>query len=717
MDTMTTANRFLQTLSTIVLVATIVAVPTLLLPFTSNFIYESKFYIFLLGTLLFGVLFAAQSFKRGAIEFILSPLTWPLVVFAGAVLASTFFANTYPVESLLGLGGVYLISVLFVLLGGSTLSQSATKLILPSAAIAGSLLSVFAVAELIGYGPSQVVAAVLGFPMDATIAFSVTGNTLFSLQFIALALLGLVLYVVKSKHVSKLTAITVPILIIGLAIHIWAILPGRPAAASLPNWTASWSVALDTIRTPRQALIGAGPESYSNMYSRFKPAWVNQTEFWTVTFAQASNVPLTMLTTMGFLGLVGWFALAWASVRMLKYTSTPETKALAGVLVATFAIQLLLPTNFILIFVQAVAMLGLLVGERHRCSTLMFQALAMQITRKKNDFDQQPDAKSVSLPVSLSAGILLLGIFAVGFLSTQAYRASAASLAAAKAMEGDDAGLVYDLQAQAKNLNPFLDIYRREFASTNILIAIANADQTELAADQQEIISTLLQQAIREAQAATVLDPLDVQNWLVLAQIYQNLIGAVEEAEQFALSAYIEAINADPTNPSHRINLGGIFLGQENFQQAYALFDQAVSLKPDLPISYYNRAFALTKLEAYIEARRDYQMVLSLLGRTQEGLDSEDYKQVQGELAEIEKLIPPEALAEADGLTQPGEGEEQQPAIQTESNPILDQNLQDPARSVPPQEDAQLPAGTGTQRTPAGEAAEPIDEAEPEAAE
>ncbi|MEX0896180.1 MAG: hypothetical protein WDZ94_04595 [Patescibacteria group bacterium] len=692
---MSKTQEFLAKLSSIVLVSTAVLVPLLIVPVTANFVFESKYYMFLLGTLVLGTIFAIQSYKRGAIEFVLSPFTWPLVLFGAAALASSFFANVYPVESLLGLGGIYIMSIFFILFGGTVLEQNSTKLILPSLAIAGSTLTILTIAQLLGFGPAHLIQMILGVEIDTSVAFNAAGSPFFALQLIGLTLLGLIAYAVRTKYISKITAITAPILIIGLILHVWAILPGRPAEITLPNWTASWSVALDTIRTPREALIGVGPEAYVNVYSRFKPAWVNTTEVWAVPFAQGASFPLTVLTTMGFLGLITWAVLAWAAFRMMKYTSTPETKALSYMLAATFIIQLLLPVNVILLFVQALCIMGILVGERHRCSILMLQALAMQISRKNNNFDEQPDAKNVSLPVSISAGVLLIGLLFVGYLGGRTFMASAASLEAAKAMEREDAETVYTQQQRAITLNPYLDVFRRDYASTNILIAIALSDRAELTQQEQETVAALLQQAIREARAATVLDPLDSQNWIVLAQIYQNMIGAVEEADQWTVQAYVEAINTNPTDPSLRIALGGIFLNAENYQQAYSLFEQAANLKPDMANAYYNMAFALIQLEAYLEARQAYLVVLELLDPA-----SEEYAQIQQELEELEAQIPPEQLEAADS------GEPiPQDSVTPESNPILDQNLQDPSQSVSPQEgdDVQIPTGTTQEDEPAAQ--------------
>ena len=71
-------------------------------------------------------------------------------------------------------------------------------------------------------------------------------------------------------------------------------------------------------------------------------------------------------------------------------------------------------------------------------------------------------------------------------------------------------------------------------------------------------VSVLLQQAVREGKSAVSLDGLNANYWTNLATIYRDLIGVVDGAPDWSLSAYQQAVALDPTNPSLRLDMGGL---------------------------------------------------------------------------------------------------------------------------------------------------------------
>lgn len=678
---MNISSATLKTAANILLLAMIVLSILFVLPISDNFLFQTKYYTFIFGTLLLGLLYVLYSLKRGAVEVVLSPFTGALTVFGGAVLASTFFTSNYPVESLLGFGGIYLASILFVIFSGTTIDTSVVKKIIPTFSITAAVLTGLAAIQLFGFGPANIVNQVTSLTIPENISFSVASSAFIALQVIALALVAIVVEIVHKKHISKVSAITLPILVIGLAIHIWAILPGKPAEVLLPSWEASWSVALDTIRTPRAALIGMGPDSYVNMYTRFKPIWMNDRPDWAISFAQGSNMPLTLLATTGFIGLISWLVLGYVAYRAMKLSHTQDGRVLATVLFGTFVLQLFIPTNIVLLILQSMLMTGVILSERSKFGVLKFQALAMTIEKKIAEAIPAV-SRQTSLPIYITSGVLLITIVALGYMAGRSYAASMASFASNTALAENDAVAVYEKQQRAVALNPYLDVYRRQYAATNLLIAMSLSQKTDATEAEQEQVAQLLQQAVREAQSATLLDQYDVQNWAILAQIYQNMVGAVEQADQFAVQAYVQAIQNDPTNPNLRVSVGGIFLSQEQYQDALSLFNQAIELKSDHQNAYYNAAFTLKQLQALPQAKQAYEALLSLMDPT-----SEDYAQVTAELEELEVAIEEAAEATMSGQL-------------NQSTSLIDQSTQSDADVInaPVQQDLDL---SGT--TPLGE--------------
>lgn len=681
---MNISTPILKTAANVILLTMLAASILFILPISDNFLFQTKYYVFVFGTLILGLVYVLHSLKRGAVEIVLSPFTGALTVFAGAVLASTFFTSNYPVESLLGFGGIYLTTILFVLFSGTAVDSSSAKKIIPTLSISAALLTGLATIQLFGFGPANIINQVTGMALPENISFSVASSTFIGLQVILLALVAIIVEIVHKKHISKISAITLPVLVIGLAIHIWSILPGKPAAISLPSWEASWSVALDTIRTPRAALIGMGPDSYVNMYTRFKPVWMNTRPEWSLSFTQGSNMPLTLLATTGFIGMIAWLVLAYVAYRAMKISHTEEGKILATVLFVTYVLQLFIPTNAILLILQAILMVGVILSERSKFGVLKFQALAMTIEKKIAEAIPAV-SRQTALPIYLTSGSLLIAILILGYMVGRSYAASMASFSASKALAENDAVVVYQKQQSAVALNPYLDTYRRQYAATNLLIATSLANKTDATDAEKEQVTQLLQQAVREAQSATLLDQYDVQNWAVLAQIYQNMIGAVDQADEFAVQAYVQAIQNDPTNPNLRISVGGVFLGQKQYQDALTLFNQAIEMKPDHQNAYYNAAFTLKQLQALPQSKQAYEALLKLMDPS-----TEEYTKVSAELAEVEAAI--EEAAEA---TMSGQ-------LNNNNKSLIQQNTQDSNEVInaPVQDDVDL---SGTETTPLGE--------------
>jgi tetratricopeptide (TPR) repeat protein len=647
-------TTLLQKISLIVGLSILVFSLVLVLPFTDNFIFHTKAYLMFFGALAIAALFVGRSVYRRSVEFILSPLTGSLILFGLATLASTFFTNPYPVEALLGFGGIYLGAVVIALLGGMVFPKNSSNYFITSLAIAAAVVTLGSVSQLLGYGPANVLNQLLGLDLPTTLLFNLSGSALIALMASLVSLVGIVSHIQTTKKVSQLYVALLPILVISLAVHGWALLPGKPAELSLPSWTASWSVALDAIRSPRSALIGVGPEAYSSTYTQFKPLWLNNTDQWAVQFPQASNLPLSILTTMGFFGLFAWLLLALRSTQYLAQSS-PESKPLAMMVLTTLALQLILPPNAVLITIQALAIAFWIANEQHKLPILQAQALNFKVLNRAPVF--RPGVSQhqsvIDTPLYIGAGLSLVAILAVSYLYGRAYAAHVLMYQSEMAAGRDEVVEMYDKQQRAVQLNPYLDQHRRRFATTNLLIAIAISNKADVTEADQAQVSELLQQSISEARSATILDPVDSQNWTVLAQIYQNMIPISEEAVQWTIQSYVAAIETNPTDPLLRLSLGGIFMDLEQYEQAANVFVQTVSLKEDLAASHYNLARAYNSLKMYAEARTSYQQVLRLLES-----DTDDYVTVTGELEEVEAILaemqPEEGLDEAEGGAQAG---------------------------------------------------------------
>ncbi len=640
----------LTTVSTWLLLAFVALLPVIMVPLTNNFVIHSKLFLIVFTAIFAGLLFFINSFKKHVWQFIVSPITLPLVIFGLTVAASTFFTQYYPVENLLGLGGVYLGSILIALFGSSLIRKEKTNLVLPVLVASVCVVNLASLLQLFGYGPTQIINALTGFELEHNMVFNLSSSAFIALQIGVVALIGSLVKIFKSKKVTTFEVITLPLLILGIGLHLWAILPGQPAAITLPPIAASWSVALDSLRVPRSALIGQGLEGYTNTFARYKPTAMNSNQYWQFNFGSAMGMPLTALVQIGFLGLIAWLILAGRFFTNIKNYKDVANSPITWMLGASFLIQFFLPPNYVVVGLQGALIAFWIARFKDQFFTLKLRTLSASLDSKdvvEGSRINQEKNRTETVISLVTNGLVIIGLLLLTFVTGKAYASFNRLYQASKAYVANDGVAVYEQQQKAVTLNPYLDSTRRSYALTNLQIAIALSNKADVTEAEQEQISLLIQQAVREAQAATSIDPLDSENWSVLAQIYQQLIGSVDQADQWAVNAYVEAIQVSPADPLLRIQLGSILLDQKQIQQAANLFSQATELKPDLAAAYFYLGQTQRLGQDVVGAKRSWQQALALVPA-----ESEDYTLLQGLLDEIEPEVQQVLQAQQEQLEQ-----------------------------------------------------------------
>jgi len=569
-----------------------------------------------------------------------SSVTGALLFFGLATLASSFLTNNYPVEALLGLGGVYIATTIIAIFGGSLIPKNSTSKFITGLSVTSIILILSTILQMIGFGPAQLINKILNSSLPTNSIFNLTGSPFIALQVLLVTLVGVVSQAINKKKVTTLSLATVITIVIGAGIYGWSLLPNQPSHLILPKLSTSWSIMLDTIRNPRFALIGAGPTSYADVYAKFKPMWVNNSQQWNIQFSQATIFPLTLLSTMGAIGLIAWGFLVNKIFKMRKRSLT-SSKPLLNLVIATLLLQLILPINVTLLTIQAVAIALVIANEKHRLPLLQLQALKLKILNRIGTNKKTQQSMNISFYSFIA--LMLLATSTLLYLTTQTYLANVVMAQSSKALNSNNVVKAYELQQQAIAKNPYSDAFRRNYSSTNMNIAIALSNKADASDQEKQQVSMLLQQSIKEAKAATTLNSMKSSNWVNLAQIYNNLIGTSDDAASWTVQTYITAIELDPNNPVLRIDLAGVFSSQKNYDQAISILSQAISIKPDLPASHFNMGLTLEKIEtpeAYREARISYQRTLVLLDPS-----SQEYILVNKKIEDLEKLMEEKGIS------------------------------------------------------------------------
>lgn len=641
---MTNESKKNLTLSLAGIATTVISGATLmmlvsLIPLTQNFIDDSKLYILFITALISGLLFAVSIIKRGAIELILSKLTFVTLLFLISISASTFFTNDYPVKAILGFGGAFLAAGVTTLFLAPILSKNSKKWWMISYVV-GVMAVVFAsILELLSItlfevklAPSSLLPLFGPFISPSpSILFNLSGSIANAFQLSLLGIVGIVSTWWFSKKAKPAQLVALIFLLIGAGIFGFHLLPGRTPIQT-PSLAASWSVALDSIRDPRSALIGVGPGSYASTYQQFKPYWLNNTPQWSLVFASGFNTPLTLLTTTGFLGLFTWLALfIFAIIEFRK--SSKEEKPIGSMLISAFVLQFFFQPSVVIIAIHAFLTALFIAGRRQDVGVLHFTFFHTKLLSARQDTNAQ--SHSPKWPIYLTSGLIVAGVSLSAYYLANFYLAFHNSFLAEIAAQNDDAQKVYDLRMTAVRLNPYLDILRRDYALTSIAIAEIIANRTDKTQADEQLVGQLIQQAVREAQAADQLDPRNAQNAAVLANIYQRLIGTVEGADGFAEQFFVKAINLYPTAPDLYVSLAGVYFNREQWQTALNILNQALQVKNDYPNTIFNFAFASEKLGAFEQALTAYEAVIGFIQDT----ESEDYKSIQAKIEELKPIV------------------------------------------------------------------------------
>ncbi len=392
--------------------------------------------------------------------------------------------------------------------------------------------------------------------------------------------------------------------------------------------TAFSEISLDSGRVAQGFLLGSGFGTYGVDFSRFKQASFNQNaDLWNLTFFRSSNLPLELLATTGVLGFCAFIFLL---IRTIKEMRGGTQNKIFLALLALFVVSCLLPlgfttqTLFFIILGLFAANQGLITKSQSRFFDIELQL----VTFKKGLIAmEEPETKNdKSLILSSIVGVVILTFAGVmgyfGILYVMSDLTFQKSLVAASQNNGS---LTYQEQAKAISTFPYRDGFYRVFSQTNLALANSLASQqpkdTKPDETTQQNISTLIQQSINAARAATTVAPQTYANWQNLSSIYRGLIGFGQNAESFSIATAQQSINLDPNNPQQYISLGGIYFQLKQWDNAQNQFQIAIALKPDYANSHYNLGHTLEQKGDLQNALAQYQIVKSLVTNDKTTLD------------------------------------------------------------------------------------------------
>lgn len=604
-------------------VAIVLLLPVFFLPFIFNPLINSKLLLLLLLGFINALFFVIYSLKKRSWEIIKTPITLPLLGFALLVLISSLVSHQYPSKQLLNLGGAYLSFASIVLLAPVLLKNQFKRYFFLASNSAALILSVLSIFQLFGLGIAPLINRLSALELPNSLAFSLSGATFITVQFLSVVLLSNV-FDQKTWRSSLFSKISTVVIAVALGINIWAISPGGEAKFQSLSLLASANIAKDSLTFTKNALFGYGPDSYGNAYNILKPIWINGLSYWRFTFDSAFNLPLTIIVSLGLIAFLVYLLFIWKTLIVLKKDSDQEP-FLKAFIFTTLIWQLFAPVNLLMLALFAIALAFLIASNKDQYKKVNFHV------HRLSDLLNRGKLVKIRNYIFLSSNILALIAISLGlYFSIRTFVAYHLLYKSNVSIGQNEVAKAYDYHKQAKMLAPEIDVIRRSYSLINLQIAIALSNKADITPAEQEQVLQLVNQAIREAKAATVLDPGNYQNWLILAQIYMQLLNTTDQAMQEAFNALAKAATYSPSNPEVRLALGQLFLSVNRPTESINFFDQAIERKPDLFAAHYYLAQAFKASNQLKDARSALISALNLLVK-----DSEEYKVVEKELNTI----------------------------------------------------------------------------------
>ncbi len=671
--------------------------PIFYLPITTEFFEFNKLTLLTLTTVVLLTLWAIRLLTTKKVIFVKSPLNLPLMLMGGVIVLSSIFSLSQYI-SIFGKYGrwspsLFSYSIVIAFFYTMALSNATKKWVekILIALVAGITLS--SVVALLSYFGINLISSTYAQSANFTLTGSTTTTALIAAVAMIIALnqllnteatllkvvwmqvlmvnsiiiglyntlpawvfllVGAAVLLVQTKRdllkknnpflLATLGIVSAIILVVSLPQTREVIKNENFSRESVLSFTDSWIVSSSTVTD--FPLLGSGAGTFSLNYNRYRPVRLNSTDLWNARFDKPFN---EVFNVMGTLGIIGIVVFAFLLIRLTRFALRNRTgdenesvsivlgSIIVGLVVGHFFTYATVLNNFILFL-----SLGLLTsiyalnnkrGDSYvemiqlSLSSLSSIALIGSLTESSDSRKRETFQYLAIIPLIAFAG-------AVSYYTYKAYAGEYYLRKSIEAALVNDGTQTYENQRKAINYNPQRAEYRNTYAQTNLLLAGNLAKKENLTDAEKQTIQTLIAQAIREVRLSTeAINPLAVGSWEVRAGVYKSLIGVAENADQWALGAYNTAIQLDPTNPRLRLEAGGVYYLQKDYLSAANLFRQATNLKADYANAHYNLAQSLKQLNNYALAQRELELTAKLINQ-----ESEDYKKVQDEIAEVANL-------------------------------------------------------------------------------
>ncbi len=569
--------------------------PLFFFPLTTDFYDFSKWALLAVSTLIILFLFGLRLALTGKLEIHWSPVASGLLALAGASLVSMMIVSANKTEAATQpLGFVTYISLFLLTVSISVTDKKQKNVLLWFLSAGAGVAGLVAIYGALGLGKIFGALPFLENPL-----WTPVGAALPLVTFLVISLpltTGHALRSFRQKEEAE-AAIAAGIsatTVLGIAVTLWQI---AKSPIQLLPFSANWSILLETIKQPLQAIFGVGPQNFLAAFTSGRPIALNAGTLWDTRFTAGSSFLFHEATTLGMTGVVAVIVFFRSFVLpILRFGRFPAHLDTSFSLLLALLALLLLPPS-LPIFVAIIAVILLASHTKPITIHLLKQQEWLGV---------------------VAGGLLFIAALSGTYLLGRVYLADIAFGNALAALAKNDGTATYQALLLALSRNPAPPRYHTTLSQTSLLLATAvlnrSADAKQPLSDKdKQLVTDFYQLAIREGKIAINKAPTSVIVWENLASIYRAFIGVAAGSENWAIAAVSRAIDLDPTNPLLRVQLGGMYLRTNRVDEAAAAFSSAIALKDDLANAHYNLAFAYRQKKQYLPAAIEYRKTSRLV--------------------------------------------------------------------------------------------------------
>jgi tetratricopeptide (TPR) repeat protein len=367
--------------------------------------------------------------------------------------------------------------------------------------------------------------------------------------------------------------------------YVYSVIPERFQVAQVevrPSWRGTAAVG-SAIYQERSILFGSGPNTFVREWGNYKPAGVNETAFWNADFLQGVGFIPTSVATTGLVGLIAWgiflLALLYGGFRSIFSIMVPQWRmplfALFAGAVYLWTMHIIYPPGTMLLAL-AFLLTGVFVASQRASGAVRDYTW---------EYSRTPVAGFV-----VSGALIVMGL-ATLIAAVGVGRALAADMFVNRSITVYNGTQDFSRAQQglqtALFLKPGSNRALRAAVELNLLRFVSLTYEGSASETQQEQLRGAIEQAIQNGLSAVSADSTNYQNWLSLARVYEQLVGAeVEGAYENARQAYERAAALNPTNPAPYLQLARLASGRGDMEAARISVHEALARKSNYAAAY-----------------------------------------------------------------------------------------------------------------------------------